>query len=298
VECTVFNAKFECNTRKLSSVSLIERVKQHPPRITLPKTTKLLNRLFDQQVQASKQKQQAKRSLFNIFSSHLREDMVSFEEAGDGDTYAAVGKRMFAECVTDYITQLFQNSRDFKAKAPIFANDYCNIVVSIKWYFRLFLVNIFLYVFFYTNCFLLYLQFDQIDHLFAFIKGILDRTANSINGEHDGSNHTVYPKTYLHLLQHFYNALEELAFPVPSGFMEHFTLVSLEVLPRKVFLQAVARDTLLVSDTIIKRVWDMLHLELENNEQEACEFMHLIVRTLCEKELEIKQYEKLKSCAS
>ena len=75
-------------------MTLIDRVKQHPPRITLPKTTKLLNRLFDQQVQASKQKQQAKRSLFNIFSSHMREDNVSFEEAGDGDTYAAVGKKM------------------------------------------------------------------------------------------------------------------------------------------------------------------------------------------------------------
>jgi hypothetical protein len=96
-----------------------------------------------------------------------------------------------------------------------------------------------------------------------------------------------YPLWYFHLLENLYSALEEMAFPLPNEFVEHFSLVAFDVLPKRKFVQYVNKDIVCITDKVLKRI-------LEKYRHLDPELLYLLVRKLQDKDTELAILEGLK----
>lgn len=79
---------------------------------------------------------------------------------------------------------------------------------------------------------------------------------NSISDYHE-------KKSYFHLLEYFYCALEELNLPIPCGFFTHFGNIGVDILSKRMLIQYVNHDMFCVTNSfidLVKKKYDDSHL--------------------------------------
>lgn len=140
------------------------------------------------------------------------------------DTYTKLAIKTFEDAITSQIASTVQDSVK-KDRYGAIAQEYAKIV--------------------YALC----------SVVFSIIKGSEPQdTAAIVLGP--SAKVALTHKEYFHLLEHMHCALEELGFPPPTEFSEHFARIGFRVLSRKLFIHYVCREVFHLNAVLVQEIID------------------------------------------